>query len=611
MNLSMSWLVKFTQYTHQKELGAGGNLYPFTHSKKWLFFALIVFSILLSSCGSYASHEWLDAPDWGRSRLIGLTESGYPINPSTDNNGNLYFAFAHIEENVPIVVVNAFDQHLDLRWEKEFPLERLNRANRPSIALSNKGLEVFWILNGSLFSANLSTDGEILREPHRISGSRAVSHYVVGVTEAGERIAWFSGDRADPGLFFIDPLGNITSADTKGYKPQIVMGRDDGMHVGWLRNERGSINYEFLYAFYPNSEFVTSQEEIVLNLVLSLTAGLNGPELGIDYQNVYFFWAEQSRTGMTAGLAESYYATMPLGGEEMSPPIPLPFLFGYNLNYSEYEDFFLAGDRALPELQDVGAIPVIINTSANPKQRPEVALSVKANIPYLRNKLNTQVGLSFFSAGEITSFQLLSFSPGISEFSTIQSDDEGYLHSTWLEQNQTDDYRVYYSSTRPEAVAVLDDLDQEDAIRLAGTTLFGLVSGLVLIPFPLLWGLGPVLIFFILGFSRKENEAITAPGTLITLILAWIAYTFVKLFTMPNIGVYVPFSAWIPIIPSAWNDILRIGVPILTTLFAIFMAWRGTYARSNRSPLFFIFHFIIWDGLLTVALYGLLVYGAI
>jgi hypothetical protein len=37
--------------------------------------------------------------------------------------------------------------------------------------------------------------------------------------------------------------------------------------------------------------------------------------------------------------------------------------------------------------------------------------------------------------------------------------------------------------------------------------------------------------------------------------------------------------------------------------------WR-TYARANRTPLFFLAFFIVVDGLLTIAIYGSIFFGA-
>jgi hypothetical protein len=237
-------------------------------------------------------------------------------------------------------------------------------------------------------------------------------------------------------------------------------------------------------------------------------------------------------------------------------------------------------------------------------------VTFSAELPYLLNNRSDQVGLIFLEEGRVSSYQLLSFTAGRSEYPSIQSDANGYLYLTWLERDDNNDYRVYFSSTRPETKTVLDQFTSEDAARISGNSLFGILSGLVLVPFPLLWSLGPIVVYFLLGFLRKENESIFAFGTLITIVAGLVVYTYSKLATMAGMLDYVPFSAWVPVMPESWENPLRIGMPIFLGLLGLLIAYWRTYARENRSPLFFLAFFIIVDGLLTIAIYGVLFFGA-
>lgn len=140
------------------------------------FFALSLTVLgLLSACSAAPSHEWTEAPGWSRARLIGKTESAFPVQPALDSVGNSYVATTHIEANVPIVRISAMDSGVDPLWQVDFPLERLKRANKSGLVLSRRGLEVFWILDDGLFSAIVSLEGEIVAEPQRISGNREAS----------------------------------------------------------------------------------------------------------------------------------------------------------------------------------------------------------------------------------------------------------------------------------------------------------------------------------------------------------------------------------------------------------------------------------------------------
>ncbi len=159
-------------------------------------------------------------------------------------------------------------------------------------------------------------------------------------------------------------------------------------------------------------------------------------------------------------------------------------------------------------------------------------------------------------------------------------------------------------------VTALNELDKQDYGRLAADTLFGLASGALLIPFIFIFGLLPTLFIFLTGIFRKEGEWITARGTAITLSIAFILYWLSKLAVLPAMVDYIPFSAWLPDIPSWLGLALRLGLPMLVTAFALFVAWRFTYAKERMQPLFFILIFIIIDGFITMAIYGVIFYGA-
>ena len=100
-------------------------------------------------------------------------------------------------------------------------------------------------------------------------------------------------------------------------------------------------------------------------------------------------------------------------------------------------------------------------------------------------------------------------------------------------------------------------------------------------------------------------------GTIISLLLATVVYWLVKLATVPGIRSYVPFSAWVPGIPVWLQAPLQIGIPILTTLIGIAVAWNVTYRRNSESILNFMLVFAAIDGLLTMAVYGFQFYNVI
>ena len=73
---------------------------------------------------------------------------------------------------------------------------------------------------------------------------------------------------------------------------------------------------------------------------------------------------------------------------------------------------------------------------------------------------------------------------------------------------------------------------------------------------------------------------------------------------------YVPFSAWLPFISEGVAAALVVVIPLLIAAISLFIASRFM-SGDEQSPLFkFMIAYIISDGVLTMAVYGVLVYAA-
>jgi hypothetical protein len=97
---------------------------------------------------------------------------------------------------------------------------------------------------------------------------------------------------------------------------------------------------------------------------------------------------------------------------------------------------------------------------------------------------------------------------------------------------------------------------------------------------------------------------------LISLILVFLIYYISKVGILPGMLNYLPFSAWIPVIPAWLKTPLQLGVPLVSAGLALLAAWYFTYREREGAIFFFIAIFAIVDGIITMAVYGVLVYGA-
>ena len=168
---------------------------------------------------------------------------------------------------------------------------------------------------------------------------------------------------------------------------------------------------------------------------------------------------------------------------------------------------------------------------------------------------------------------------------------------------------MYLASTRPSLVSAYSSLTSQDVQQMALQTVFGMLSGVILMPMVLIWLIAPLLVVAVTSFLRSGDESLAKPTTFIPLALGIAGYWIAKRAILPQVFEYVPFSAWIPVIPQALEPVLRYGLPVAGSLLALWAAYHFTYRRDRNAPLFFVLIFGAVDGLVTMALYGGLILG--
>jgi hypothetical protein len=580
--------------------------------KKWLFFALFLFlAATLSACGGAQTHMWLDAPGWSRAKLIGDTASEYPVPPALDLDGNSYFLLVDDEDDLRSVRIVALDNLSALLWEKTYPIVAEEIVEYPRVVVLRDSLQLLWNTDDVLYGMRTDLNGDVLEEVQVLSGDHMADNYSVAVNASGEMSLWFSGSRSRPGLYAFDGR-EIMLVDEAGYRPQLRLDADGGLHATWLQAPSGQIEFHVLYSYTPARQNEIGEPQEVYNFTVPVSSTLSGPAMGLDGEMVYVLWSEQARSGMSAGQIDAFYIAFPHGGAQVNgAPQRLTFPYSYTLSYTPADAPLSAGDRALLDSQAARASSALIDIYTNTGSADELAVAFRSRLPYLRSKQVPQVGVVFLQDGQNTGTQLLSFTSTTSQRPAINSDQNGYLYTTWLGGTRGGGYPVYFASTEPSLVAANAALDNQDYGRLLTEVLFGLVSGVLLIPFLFAWGLVPTLFIFFTGIFRRDGEPLTARGTLITVSVAVLLYWIAKILILPGLLDYIPFSAWIPFIPAWLGTILRIGLPVLTTLIALRIAWHFTYRRERNSPLFFLLTFIAIDGLVSIAVYGVIFYGAV
>jgi hypothetical protein len=221
-----------------------------------------------------------------------------------------------------------------------------------------------------------------------------------------------------------------------------------------------------------------------------------------------------------------------------------------------------------------------------------------------------QVGTLYLRDGESTGYQLLSFTPKSSLSPAIFSDDLGHIYITWLERLQGSGYNVYFASTAADIQEALNPITRGDVFRMIADTFFGLLKGAVFsLLYAPLWLAIPGLLLALTVKFRKDSNSLLSVINFSSLVVAIIVYWGGKLFSLGNINSYVPFSAWIPVIPSWMKFPLQLGAPILGTVIALMVAWHYANRGGTKSAAQFFFIYAGIDCLITLALYGELLFA--
>ncbi len=575
---------------------------------------VLLLTLLLTACAGLPERLWLNAPGWSRAQWVGHTQTGDPVPIATDGEGRLYLLLTGGREDRLHPRVIALDRRAEVLWDRTYEAITLKWLDQPRLLWSGEGLHLFWLSDWRLYHARLTADGELLEPPALLSGEVRVGAYDVASDSEGRIAVWYSGSRRSPGLYALppdNPEGEPTLMDPEGIRPDLQYDAEGTLHSVWLHYPPGYGTIALLYAAYPRQADHPVQPVSVREISLGVGGVLEGPRLGVSQEGVYLFWTVIVRTGMEAGRAETSYVHFPPGQpDRASPAQALTVPADYHLTYRPFPGGELkAGDR-VPWGTGQRGVAYVTEVAVVPSPGRELAIAFHARLPYLMRKERGQVGLLFFQQGAPVAYQLLSFTSVRSEHPALSRDSEGYLYATWLEGREPSGFPVYLAGTAPEMRSALRPLTPEDVGRLSVETLFGLLTGALLFPLIFVWLIPPMLLLGLTSAIWRREERLLSPGVLISLTLALAAYWAGKLAILPGIRHYVPFSAWIPFIPPWLAPILRWGVPPLLTGLAFLTAWGYTYRRQQPSLLFFLFIYAAVDGVLTLAVYGVLVYAA-
>jgi hypothetical protein len=330
-----------------------------------------------------------------------------------------------------------------------------------------------------------------------------------------------------------------------------------------------------------------------------------GPVLGVDERNVYVLWSVQNMGGgLTPTSAFSFYVTFARGEAALSRTRTIGIPADARPTYRDLP----STSHGLAELVPLGAGGAggsdFVNTPATVAgQRGElpVALSVLT-----QSRADSQIRLAtaILAKGELVGYQLASKSLTASLMPSLAAraatDQEVGLHLAWLDTAGFKEFDVYYATTASEARQWLDRTSTDDLVMGAADLLFGVFSGLGLLPIAGIWTF-PAMVWVVVFFIATGREEMVRTPTRVGFALAVVLYVGVKILLLPGLYVGTPF---LHRVPAGWAVALGIAVP--TLMLCVALAAVYIYARRAERATIFVAYlvFALTDVVLTLVLYS-------
>jgi hypothetical protein len=572
----------------------------------------ILFAMLLTFGGCDVTSDRSDkpSPDWSRGLKLGVSPLNQPVALQIDGEGHAHLVWYTKVEEVSKLHYAQLDDQAKVVVEKDLDIP-LSDPHKPQLLLDKRGnmhLACVAREDGvkSLCHFLLGYDGEALSEPTHLSlpGKEAESYQMCLGQEGRVEVFWSDKE----GIYHIslDERGDVISSPAlivpQGINPSAQVDRSGTIHLTWAQGTPSQDQVLYYAAFQisePVKEPVLSRVEGVKlsRLRVVSEAALYGPLLGLDMDNVYIFWAIEQRAGLEVGTAQSYYVSFPSG--QPSPLIPT------RINIAS-SDFVTMPSVAGGQRNEVAAT-FNVHVSSGFKAYLEQPTRVEREPVRIGFRPEMQLAQAVFAEGEMMGYQLAAKTDSASLRPNLVADPASNLYLTWLDTAGFGRYDVYYASTSPPAKAWLNRTSPKDVLLKVADLALGVLSGVALLPFIVLWTFLPLLLL-VLFYIFVGEEELELKRVKVVLGIAIALYTGTKLASLPSSLLYVPFLDQAP--PQLYSALVS-GTPLIILVLAL-VAMYAYKRRADRATLFPAFLvFALTDALLSMAIYAPGIFGGL
>jgi hypothetical protein len=459
-----------------------------------------------------------------------------------------------------------------------------------------------------LFHLTLSPGGEPLSEPELVSlpGWEVKSYDMTGDLDRTLHIFWSGEDEDGPHLFYLQLEEGVASGSEPlvpgGVDPAARIDRDGHLHLIWIEGGEREEEEAIFATTFPEAMVTPTRGVKLLDIERGMMGTRTGPVLGLDSRYGYVIWAIEERTRLEGSIATAWYAFFPLEKPEATTPRRFVLPGVDRPIYTEYESPYGYNHLMLLSADLPSAEQPIDMAASTQTQGKELPVAFRVYVDYGRHK-KFQIGMVVFKEGRVIGYQSAGKSRYPSSRPTLLADDRGNLHLAWIDSTGGGSTHVYYASTSPLVKAHLDRLTGEDLLSGAMRTTDGLLFGLLLAPLILLL-LGPAFVWGLFCMVVIHFDDLGTKRGKIGLVVALLIYFVTKLLGLPSLFSYVPFSAWLPFLPSGLSRLLMVGIPLLVSGGAVAVAIWFLRRVESRELLAALLAFAVPDALLTLMVYS-------
>ena len=386
----------------------------------------LLLSMLLTSCSGVEEHLWLRSPGWSRAVFIGSTSTSSPVPMLLSADEDVYVLLSKRDDGTATSTLNLVRFASRTGTLDLFPLDiHLQLPKQLDLVWEGSDLRLYWIDRENLYTARVSTSGSVLEGAVLLSGTDIVGSFSLAVSPDGKTALWYAGTRATPGVYKLNyPEGNNpVRIDGQGIRIQTMFDQAGTLHAAWVYYPYGYEAARIRYAAYgPGTSPETLQIQEVQRMQLGTSTTLDDFGLGLDTEEIYFFWTTIVRSGLQSGMIRSLYVSFPLGqvtSEGRPGEIWVPTI--YTLDFRNTPGGFEVGERVSLSSQDFPATNELQDISTNPLVGDETVVVFRTPTQHLWRKTRLQVNLAYMRDGEPFAYQPLSFTPTTSSFPNLVS----------------------------------------------------------------------------------------------------------------------------------------------------------------------------------------------